>query len=162
MATKFRQDSIRDITLRKRGIAPPEDWTNPGQVRAAKKAVVGQDCTAAILAGITVGESRYSLSDRDQQNIIALLTMAQQGASVNYHADGELCRTYSPEEFGAVGLAAMAHVTYHTTLVNHYNRYIDELNDIEELTAVEYRPELQGSDLTPELQANFAAILGGG
>jgi hypothetical protein len=160
MAVKFKEDSLRDLALTKRGITPPEDWTNPANVRTAKKAAIGQDCSNAIFAGVTVGDKHYTLSDRDQQNINFLVAQAAQGAAVSYHADGELCRQYTPEEFIPIGIAAATHVTYHTTLVNHYNRWLEELDDIDAITAVEYHPELQGGDLPPELRANFAAIMG--
>jgi hypothetical protein len=159
MAIKHRPDSLRNIALAKRGIDPPDDWTDLSQVRAAKKAEIGQACSAAIFAGVTVGGKNYSLADRDQQNINFLFTQALQDTAVSYHADGELCRTYPPDEFALIGAAAASHVTFHTTLINHYNRWLDGMDDIDAIAAVTYSPERNGADLPQELFENFAHVI---
>ena len=42
MSVQHKQDSIRNLRLERLGIQPPDDWNDVEQVRAAKKAEVGQ------------------------------------------------------------------------------------------------------------------------
>ena len=156
----IRQDSVRGLRLKSKGIQPPKDWNNVEQVREAVRQEIGLDCTAAIYAGIDVGGSHYSLTEHDQTEIMAQYTTVKEGAkAVPYHADGELCRMYQAEEFTALARAATAHVFWHRTYCNHVNAWIQRA-DLQELARIVY-----GADLPEDLAENMAEIIktaGGG
>ena len=129
------------------------------ELRAVKKEEIGAACTAAIYAGVSVGESHYSLTEHDQMELTAQYTLVKEGApAVPYHADGELCRMYPADEFTALARAATAHVFYHRTYCNHVNAWIARAQ-AEELDGIVY-----GAQLPEDLAASMAAILeaGGG
>lgn len=154
MLIRHRKDSVRALRMESMGITPPKDWNDAEQVRAAVKQEIGAACTAAIYAGITVGESRYSLTEHDQTEIMAQFTAVKEGAAaVPYHADGELCRMYPAEEFTALAQAATAHVFYHRTYCNHLNAWIARA-DLEELGRVTY-----GAALPEDLDKHMAEVV---
>ena len=96
----IRKDSVRALRLEQAGVTPPRDWDDVEQVRRAKRQEIGAACSAAIYAGINVGEAHYSLTEHDQTEILAQYAAVKEGAAaVPYHADGELCRMY-PAEIG--------------------------------------------------------------
>ena len=117
-------------------------------------------CSAAIYAGVDVGERHYSLTEHDQTEIMAQYTLVKEGTpAVPYHADGQLCRMYPAEEFAALAQAATAHVFYHRTYCNHLNAWIRR-SGLEELAGIAY-----GGPLPEDLAQSMAAILsaaGGG
>jgi len=154
MSMTHRPDSLREIRLKQRGIKPPKDWGDVEQVRAAKKAEIGMDCSAAIYAGIDLDGAHYSLTEHDQTEIMAQFTTVKEGAqAVPYHADGELCRMYTAQEFTALAQAATAHVFYHRTYCNHVNAWIARAG-LDELAAIEY-----GAELPADLAASMAQIM---
>ncbi len=151
---QYQKDSVRGLRLKSLGIAPPRDWNDVEQVRAAVKQEIGLDCSAAIYAGIAVGGSHYSLTEHDQTEIMAQLTAVKEGAAaVPYHADGELCRMYPAEEFTTLARAATAHVFYHRTYCNHLNAWIARA-DLEELGRITY-----GAALPEDLAAHMAGVV---
>ena len=138
----IRTDSVRDLRMKSLGVTPPQDWSDVEQVREAKRQEIGLACSAAIYAGIHVGESHYSLTEHDQTEIMAQYATVKEGAAaVPYHADGELCRMYAAEEFAALAKAATAHVFYHRTYCNHLNAWIKRAG-LEELPFITYGAEL--------------------
>ena len=156
----IRKDSVRDMRMRSLGVTPPGDWSDVMQVRQAKRQEIGLACSAAIYAGVDMGELHYSLTEHDQLEIKAQYDTVKEGAAaVPYHADGELCRMYPAEEFAAVAQAATAHVFYHRTYCNHVNTWIDRA-ELEELDGIVY-----GVDLPEDLAQRMAALIsaaGGG
>lgn len=154
MSVKHREDSIRSIRLMSKGVTPPADWGDVEQVRAAKKAEIGADCTAAIYAGVEVNGKRYSLTEHDQTEIMGQLSSVKEGAGeVPYHADGELCRMYSAEEFIALAKAATEHVLYHRTYCNHMNAWIKRAY-LQEIDSIYY-----GADLPEDLVNSMTALI---
>lgn len=154
MSIQHREDSIRDMKLERLGVTPPQDWNNVEQVRAAKKAEIGLACSAAIYAGIDVGGAHYSLTEHDQTELMAQFQTVKAGAEeVPYHADGELCRMYTAEEFTALAQTATAHVFYHRTYCNHLNAWIKRAG-LDEIPAIVY-----GADLPADLAASMAALI---
>ena len=136
------------------GVTPPQDWNDVEQVRTAKKAEIGLACSAAIYAGIDVGGAHYSLTEHDQTELMAQFQTVKEGAEeVPYHADGELCRMYTAEEFTALTQAATAHVFYHRTYCNHLNAWIKRAG-LDEIPAIVY-----GADLPAGLAASMAALI---
>ena len=154
MVIRHRKDSVRALRLEKLGITPPKDWNDVEQVREAVKQEIGAACTAAIYAGITVGDSHYSLTEHDQTEIMAQFTAVKEGAAaVPYHADGELCRMYPAEEFTALAQAATGHVFSHRTYCNHLNAWIARA-DLEELGRITY-----GATLPADLGEHMAEVV---
>lgn len=156
----IRKDSVRALRLEQAGVTPPRDWDDVEQVRRAKRQEIGAACSAAIYAGINVGEAHYSLTEHDQTEILAQYAAVKEGAAaVPYHADGELCRMYPAEEFAALAQVATGHVFYHRTYCNHMNAWIKRAG-LQELAGIAY-----GAALPEDLAAGMAAILsaaGGG
>ena len=143
-----------DMKLERLGVTPPQDWNDVEQVRTAKKAEIGLACSAAIYAGIDVGGAHYSLTEHDQTELMAQFQTVKEGAEeVPYHADGELCRMYTAEEFTALTQAATAHVFYPRTYCNHLNAWITRAG-IDEIPAIVY-----GVDLPADLAASMAALI---
>lgn len=154
MLIRHRTDSVRALRMESMGITPPKDWNDVEQVRAAVKQEIGAACTAAIYEGVTVGDSHYSLTEHDQTEIMAQFTAIKDGAAaVPYHADGELCRMYSAEEFTALAQAATEHVFSNRTYCNHLNAWIARA-DLEELGRITY-----GATLPEDLGLHMAEVV---
>ena len=142
------------------GITPPEDWNDVEQVRTAKKREMGVTCTNVIYGGIEVGAKRYSLTEHDQTELMAQLSLVKDGAEgVPYHADGELCRIYPAAEFAAIAAMAMEFIFYHRTYCNHLNAWIKRAT-LEQLDGIAYGAELP-EDLAQSMGAILAAAGGG-
>jgi len=76
-------------------------------VREAKIKEMSNTCNKTIEAGfdIKLGEEihHFSLTVPDQLNLISLSSMVAQGIQqIPYHADGELCKFYTPAEINAI------------------------------------------------------------
>ena len=150
----IRKDSVKELRMAQAGVTPPKDWGDAAQVREAKRQEVGAACSAAIYAGIDVGEAHYSLTEHDQTELLAQYAAVREGAAaVPYHADGELCRMYPAEEFAALAQAATGHVFYHRTYCNHLNAWINRAG-LGELAGITY-----GAALPDDLAQSMAAIL---
>lgn len=106
-----------------------------------------------ITNGIDIGNNHYTLNEYDQINIITLGSLAQQGKCVPYHASGQNCRIYQPEEMIELLTQATNWITYHTTYVNLIKSQINSLSNIEEVKNCYY-----GMDLNPEYQEIINSI----
>lgn len=97
----------------------------------------------------------FSLDTQDQLNLISLSAMAQTQSLIPYHADGEECIFYTNEEINAIVETATAFKIYHTTYYNALKTYINALETIEEISAIEYGtpiPEEYKSDVLKALE----------
>lgn len=61
----IRKDSVKELRMAQAGVTPPKDWGDAAQVREAKRQEVSAACSAAIYAGIDMGEAHYSLTEHD-------------------------------------------------------------------------------------------------
>ena len=98
----------------------------------------------------------FSLDTQDQLNLISLSAMAQTQSLIPYHADGEACIFYTAEEMNEIVATATAFKIYHTTYYNALKGYINALDNLEDIAAVEYGmeiPEEYQSDVLKALQA---------
>lgn len=111
-------------------------------------------CQTTITSGIDYNNEHYRLNTTDQINLTSLGALAQQGKPVPYHADGQVCRIYSPEEMVGLVQAATQFITYHTTYFNLLKHTISDINDIDEVKRVEY-----GMELSSEYQTILNTIL---
>ena len=81
--------------------------------------------------------------------------MAQIQSLIPYHADGEECTFYTSEEINEIVETATAFKIYHTTYYNALKHYINALETIEEISAIEYGtpiPEEYKSDVLKALE----------
>lgn len=130
---------------------PPEDVEAAELltfVRARKIEQMSQSCNDAIVSGVDVVLSdgnthHFSLTIEDQLNLISLQGMLSSGAeAVPYHADGEECRYYSADDFTAVATAATNWKLYNESYFNSLRAYIQSMDTMAELLAVEYGIEV--------------------
>ena len=116
-------------------------------VRDTKLKEMSYSCRMAIEAGFDIvlsdNESHhFSLDTQDQLNLMSLSIMAQTQSTVPYHADGEECIFFTAEEINQIVNAANAHKIYHTTYYNALKIYINALETIEDIAAIEYGVEI--------------------
>ena len=115
-------------------------------VRAAKIKEMSAACRHIIEAGFDLelrGESHhFSLDTQDQLNLISLSAMAQTQSLIPYHADGEACIFYTNEEINEIVETATSFKIYHTTYYNALKGYINELDSVEAIGAIEYGTEI--------------------
>ena len=126
------------------------------QAKEQKIKFLNETCARVIEAGIDVGDEHYSLTYADQINLSKLASQAAMYPTlpIFYHADGELCRSYTPEEILYIAQIAVAWVTYHTTYFNFAKAYINTLTSFDVVAYFKY-----GQSLSPELEEQLEAIL---
>ena len=129
-------------------------------VKQAKIAEMSATCRHIIENGFDLvlrnENHHFSLSTQDQLNLISLSGMMQTQQLIPYHADGEACIFYTAEEIGQIVETATTFKIYHTTYYNALKGYINSLETIEEIAAIEYGveiPEEYQSDVLKALQA---------
>ena len=131
-------------------------------VREMKIAAMNAACNQAIINGfdLTLSDGatyHFSMELTDQINLLSLSALLANGETqFPYHADGELCRMYSAVDFGAIVAAATNEKTWHTTYVNSLKSYINALETIPEVAAIQYGvyiPEEYQSDILKALIA---------
>ena len=126
------------------------------EARSIKIEFLNKTCHALIEGGIDVGDDHYSLTSEDQINLSKLTTQAALMPSVPifYHADGQLCRQYTPEEMTMIAAIGVGWVTYHTTYFNYAKAYIESLTDFDDIAEFKY-----GMRLDQELETQLETIL---
>ena len=113
-------------------------------VRAQKLTEMSRTCNSLITKGfdsvLEDGESHhFSLTTQDQLNLITLQSMVLSGQnSVPYHADNEPCRFFSAADIQTVLTGATNHITYHESYFNSLKGYINSLDEVEQIGAIEY------------------------
>lgn len=130
---------------------PPDDAEAAEQldfVRQRKIEQMSQLCNDAIVSGVDVELSdgnthHFSLTLEDQMNLLSLQSMIFAGAdAIPYHADGEECRYYSAEDFTAIATAVTNWKLYQESYFNSLRAYIQSMETMPELLAVEYGMEV--------------------
>ena len=131
-------------------------------IRSSKINEMSHVCNQIIENGcdvvLTDGENHhFSLTIQDQLNLITLSSMAASGMeAIPYHADGELCCFYTPQDIQLIIAAATNHKTYHTTYFNALKTYINSLENINDISNIYYGvqlPEEYQSDVLKALLA---------
>lgn len=128
-------------------------------IRSSKLTEMSYACRTTIEAGFDL-ELRnemhhFSLDTQDQLNLISLGEMAKTQSLIPYHADGEECIFYTSEEMNEIVETATAFKIYHTTYYNALKNYINALNTVEDINAIEYGieiPEQYKSDVLKTLE----------
>ncbi len=145
------QDNYEEVTEP----ADPADEVTVDYVKRMKIGHLSNICNQTIEAGFDVGGEHYSLTTQDQLNLITLSTQLTAGeTAIPYHADGELCRFFTPEEVQAILTAATAHKTYQVTYFNGLKAYVQSLDNIADIQAVEY-----GQEIPEEFQSDVMKAL---
>ena len=125
---------------------------------AKKVTILGNRCTEHIEAGFDCDGKHYSLSTFDQMDIDAQLSnILNIGlTSVCYHADNTLCTMYTAKDFLKVACMAKAVILKHKTYVNHLISMVKQMDDIDEIMAVEYGV----TEVSPgEIKKNYDEIV---
>ena len=124
------------------------------EAKKQKKAFISATCHAVIESGIYVGDDHYSLDATDQMNLSKLATQAAMMPEMPlfYHADGKLCRQYTPQEILQISQIGVAWVTYHTTYNNFAIAYIESLNDFDKIKNFKYGSPIDDPDLNQQMQ----------
>ncbi len=130
-------------------------------VRKMKLKALSAACNKIITDGLYVELSdgdihHFSLTVQDQLNLITLSSMVASGKTViPYHADGELCKGYSPEDIMTIITAATDFKTYHTTYYNSLKAYVMSIDNISGIGKIEYGceiPEEYQSEILREME----------
>lgn len=127
-------------------------------IRSSKLQEMSHICRTTIENGFDLelrGEMHhFSLDTQDQLNLISLSAMAQTQSMIPYHADGESCIFYTAEEINEIVETATAFKIYHTTYYNALKGYINSLETIEEVSAIEY-----GTPIPEEYKSDVLRVL---
>ena len=120
----------------------PIDAASLEYVKEAKVTEMNNACHTTIESGFDLELQgivhHFSLTIQDQLNLFSLSALAQTQELIPYHADGETCIFYSSEEINAIVEAAENFKIYQTTYYNALKNYINSLETIEEVSAIEY------------------------
>lgn len=125
-------------------------------IKASKLKEISTACETAITYGVDVTLSdneshHFSASLEDQINLLSLHSLAVNGEeNIPYHADGELCKFYSPSDILEIVNAITEWKSFHTTYHNSLKAYVESLDDLTDLTNVEY-----GMDIPFEFQSDI-------
>ena len=117
-------------------------------IRSTKISEMSVACESTITEGFDIelsdGKMRhFSLTEKDQLNLIAIQGMLLSGADViPYHADGELCEYYTSEDMALIINKANAFKTYHVSYFNSLKLYINSLATIGRIMAIYYGVEI--------------------
>ena len=142
----------------------PIDDIDPAEVitvayaRELKIREMSATCRATIEAGfditLTDGQSHhFSLDTQDQLNLITLSALTDTQEQIPYHADGEVCRFFTAVEMKLIIATATQYKVYHTTYYNALKNYINDLDTVEAIAAIQYGDELPDEYQTDVLKS---------
>lgn len=127
-------------------------------IRSSKIQEMSYECRKTIEAGFDLelqgAIHHFSLTTQDQLNLMSLSTLAQTQTLIPYHADGEECVFYSAEDINKIIETATNLKIYQTTYYNSLKTYINALETIEEIAAIEY-----GTPIPEEYKSDALKIL---
>ena len=131
---------------------------------------INTKCDEVISDGVdvatSIGVKHFSLLAVDQMNLSGLSSELEKAIDgkpskidltkgVPYHADGELCRFWSPDDFGAIMKITTDFIIYNNTYCNHLRVYIKRTTDLNTVNSMYY-----SIALPDDLQQNLNNILG--
>ena len=153
-ARETRLSNLEDALLKldteaiKKEIETDEDLADVDYVRQKKLREMSAACADAIEFGFDIQLSdgyihHFSLTIVDQVMIMALAQKAKAGQTVlPWHADGESCQFFSPEDILTVNTEMENLITFEETYFNSLKQYILSMNVIEQINAVTYGQEI--------------------
>ena len=125
-------------------------------------------CEQMIFTGVDVNGEHFSYDLEDQNNIKDAFDLVRATSlNVPYHADGESCRLFTPEEIIAIYVANKSNLTHHTTYYNQMKAYINTLSDVDDVRNIQYGDALTGEYLVAynammtQAQLVIETLLGG-
>lgn len=110
-------------------------------------------CNAAITAGTTVqlsdgAKKQFSYSIEDQANVSEIFNAVLMGATAYpYHANGENCQMYSAADIATIYATLSGLKTAQTTYYNQLRQYVQTLETVPAINAVQYGDALTGTFL---------------
>ena len=138
-------------------ISTPSEPEKPAEptleeIKNTKIEEISKACNFNIVHGAYMevdGEMQlFSYKPEDQSNLISALQLSiATQMSMPYHADGENCRLFTPEEITTLYVNEMINLTHHQTYTNQLKMYIESLDDKLAVEAVLYGNELTGKYL---------------
>lgn len=149
---QLMRDSINNI---QQDISDDDDLLSQAKQRKINE--ISLTSQSMIINGVEFNGKRYRLNTTDQINMSALSSMAQIGNKVPYHADGEICRVFEPEEMIQLAQTATNWIVYHTTYFNLLKHQILEYDNLEDVEKVYY-----GTKLKDEYQQIINTIISNG
>nr|DAV11651.1 MAG TPA: protein of unknown function (DUF4376) [Caudoviricetes sp.] len=149
---QLMRDSINNI---QQDISDDDDLLSQAKQRKINE--ISLTSQSMIINGVEFNSKRYRLNTTDQINMSALSAMAQMGNKVPYHADGEICRIFEPEEMVQLAQTATNWIVYHTTYFNLLKHQILEYDNLEDVEKVYY-----GTKLKDEYQQIINTIISNG
>lgn len=122
-------------------------------IMTAKLSEISKVCNAVIVAGIdiTFGDENvhFNLSIEDQSNINNLFRVVELGGTeFPYQSDGGVCRVYSANEIVQIYVAAQTLITSQTTYHNELKQYVKTLDNVDDISAIQYGMTLPEPYLT--------------
>lgn len=122
-------------------------------VMSAKLAEISKACNAVIENGVDIklGEEsvHFNLDIKDQSNINNLFRVVELGGTeFPYQADGGVCRIYTAAEIVEIYVAAQTLITAQTTYHNELKQYVQTLDNVEDISAIQYGMTLPEPYLT--------------
>lgn len=143
-STSEELDNIKSVV----GIVNTNNMTLD-EFKSYYKEQIGKECTAAIENGMdvetTLGKKHFSYTIEDQSNVKDLIITAiftDFTLPLPYHADGELCTLYQPNDIQKIYMLLCSNKTYHTTYCNVLNAMINEAKDLVSVKAITYGMEI--------------------
>lgn len=116
-------------------------------VRQKKITELSYECENTITNGFDLNGCHYSLRISDQMNLNRLFTCLQQdNDTVFYHADGEVLREYTKDEFTEIYSTANDFISYHTSYFNLLKKTINKMSISSEIEKCYYGMELDEAD----------------
>ena len=130
----------------------PEPELTLEEVKKEKIAQLSSTCEQCIYNGVTMeidGETKYfSYKAEDQVNLGNALQLAQvTGLDVPYHADGDNCKLYTPEQIVKLYVQQMTNLTHNQTYFNQLRMYVETLEEKEDVENIMYGQDLTGKYL---------------
>lgn len=122
-------------------------------IMTAKLSEISKVCNAVIVAGIDIAfgdeNVHFNLSIEDQSNINNLFRVVELGGTeFPYQSDGGVCRVYSASEIVQIYVAAQTLITSQTTYHNELKQYVQTLDNVEDISAIQYGMTLPEPYLT--------------
>lgn len=164
------QKDMRKLIERVDAVAPEEKKPETlKEFKTAKKQEISQACEQIIYAGISVTLAdgtveHFALTEHDQLNLFGKQAQLAAGAEqLEYHSDGKPCRYYSAADMQTIIVAAMQHVSYHTTYCNALNMWVAGCETAEELQQIYYGadvPEQYQSEVLKAYLLEIASLAG--
>ena len=133
-------------------------------VRSSKLHQLSAACAKAIENGFSLvlsdgASHHFSMTSNDQLNLLEMeMSLAANGDSVPYHADGELTQYYGEADAKDILAASKRWKQYNLAYYNSLKNWISHLTDLETIDGITYEsdiPEEYCSAVLIDLTSNF-------